>query len=100
MLLRLVGVMNLMLAFDLFYLIFKGENLTYAISLEKLIAFIMGLYSNMYRPISLKLGVMIETTKFYILISVWMTVTVIQGHSCVWGDGDVVSIYCTFKYQF
>ena len=26
---------------------------------------------------------MIKTTKLYILISVWVTLTVIQGHSCI-----------------
>ena len=38
------------------------------------------LYSDIYR-ISFKLGLMIETTKFYILILVWMTLVFIQGHS-------------------
>ena len=38
-----------------------------------------GLYSDIYSLISFKLGVMIETTELYILISVWMTLTFIQG---------------------
>ena len=43
------------------------------ISLEKL------LYSDIYRPISFKLGFTIKTMKFYILV----TLTFIQGHSCI-----------------
>ena len=39
----------------------------------------VGLYSYIYGPISFKLGVMIMTTKFYVLIAVWMTLTFIQG---------------------
>ena len=35
--------------------------------------FTLGLYFDIYRPISFKLDMMIETTKLYILISVWMT---------------------------
>ena len=40
-----------------------------------------GLYSDIYRPISFKLGVMIETTKFCSLISVWVTLIFIQNNS-------------------
>ena len=43
----------------------------------------IGLYSDIYKPISFKLGVKIETTKLYILISVWITVIFIQDHSCM-----------------
>ena len=39
--------------------------------------------NNVYRPISFKLDMMIETTRLYILISVWMILTFIQGHSCM-----------------
>ena len=40
--------------------------------------FNIGLYSDIYRQISFKHGIIIETSKFYILISVWMTLTFIQ----------------------
>ena len=47
------------------------------------------LYSDMYR-LSFKLGMLMETMKLYILISVtfskgpvWMTLTFIQDHSCM-----------------
>ena len=58
-------MMNLILSLFLVDLIFKGENSTYE---EK--NFNVGLYSDIYRPISFKLGMMIETTKLYILISI------------------------------
>ena len=41
----------------------------------------VGLHSDIYRPISFKLGMMVEITGLYILISVWMTLTFFQGHS-------------------
>ena len=41
------------------------------------------LYSHIYRAISFKLDIMVETTELYILISVWITLTGIQGHSCI-----------------
>ena len=43
----------------------------------------IGLYSDIYRVISFKLGVMVGTTMLYILISVWMTMAVIKSHSCM-----------------
>ena len=76
--LRHVSVMNLMLI--LFRPLFKGENSTSVILLKQ--TFKIGLYSDMYRPISFKLG-MIKTTMLYILISDWMTLTFIQGRSCM-----------------
>ena len=42
--------------------------------------FNIGVYSHIYRQISFKLS---NTTKFYIFISVWMTLPFIQGHSCI-----------------
>ena len=36
-----------------------------------------------FRLVSLKLGVTIDTFKLYILISVWITLAFIQGHSCM-----------------
>ena len=41
------------------------------------------LHSDIYRSICFKLCMMVETTKLYILISVWMTLTVIRGHCCI-----------------
>ena len=43
----------------------------------------VGVYSDIYRPISFKLFMMIRTINPYILISVWMTLTFIQGNSCI-----------------
>ena len=45
--------------------------------------FKIGLYSDIYIPISFKLGMMIRISKLYILVSVWMSLTFIQGHSCM-----------------
>ena len=42
--------------------------------------FSISLYSDIYGPISFRLGLMIGTTKLYVLISVWMALTVIKGH--------------------
>ena len=42
--------------------------------------FNIGLFSDIYRPISIKLSIILETTRHYVLISVWMTLTFIQGH--------------------
>ena len=42
--------------------------------------FNIGLYSDSFIQISFQLGKMIETTKLYGLISVWMTLIFIQGH--------------------
>ena len=47
----------------------------YGISFKK--NFNIGLYSYIYRSISFRLGVMLETTKLYVLISVWVTLTFI-----------------------
>ena len=54
--------------FSIIHSIFQGENPAY-MSLY----FNVGLYSHIYKLISFKLGMMIEITKLYILISVWMT---------------------------
>ena len=43
----------------------------------------VGLYSDIYRAISFKLFMRIGNTKLCILISVWMTLIFIQGHSCM-----------------
>ena len=41
------------------------------------------MYSDIYRPISFKLFIRVESTELYILISVWKTLTSIRGHSCI-----------------
>ena len=89
-----------------FYLVhwtFKGENPTYMISLksnnnnnENPVT--VCLYWDIYRSISFTLGLMIETIKFYILISVWMTLTFIHGHSCIRNNNLIIR--CTFKCRF
>ena len=70
-----------------FYLIhwmFKGESLLtwFSCSKRKKKKENVGFYLDIYRPMFFKLGRMIETTKLYILISVWMTLT-FSSHSCV-----------------
>ena len=43
----------------------------------------VGLCSDIYRAISYKLSMMIDTTELYCLIPVWMTWIFIQGHCCM-----------------
>ena len=43
----------------------------------------VGLYSDIYRPISFKRGKMVETTELYSLMPVWMILAVIQVHCCI-----------------
>ena len=45
--------------------------------------FTISVISCSYKLISFKLCMMIEAIKLYILISVWMILTFIQGHSCM-----------------
>ena len=45
-----------------------------------------------------KLSMMIQVTKFYILISVWMTLTFIQGCGCMRNE-KLVPFSHKFKYQ-
>ena len=59
-----------------------------------------GLYSDNYRPISFKLGAMIVTPKLYILISVWVTLTFSQGHSCMRNQKLQCPFSPKFKYWF
>ena len=85
LLLRLVGVMNLILVFS--WPFNKGENPTYMIlfvwGFFMFLSLDIDLYSDIYRLVSFKLSMTIETTQLYIFISVWMTFTFIQGHSCM-----------------
>ena len=50
---------------------FKGENPAYVILSKNKIN--IGLYSDIYRPTSFKLGIITEPTKIYILMSVSMS---------------------------
>ena len=43
-------------------------------------AFNIGLRSDAYEPISFKQGMMLEMTKLFVLIPVWITLTLPQGH--------------------
>ena len=54
--------------------VFKGEVIL------KNILFSIGLCSDAYEPISFKLGMMIDAAKLYFLKSVWMILSVSQGH--------------------
>ena len=82
-LLRLVSVMNLTLLLS-HHLIYKGENLIRVILLlKKKPNFDVGFCSDIYTPNSFKHCVMIEITMLYILMSVWITLTFIQAHSCM-----------------
>ena len=71
-------------SFYLVHSIFKVENPIYVISSkkQKQKTWSFDLYSDIYRLISFKFSMAIETTKLYILILVWMTLTFSQGHSC------------------
>ena len=69
LLLSLVGVMNLILILLRPVDIQGREPYLYNV-IEKNVK--IGFYSYICRPISFKLGLMIETTKLYIFISVWM----------------------------
>ena len=77
-----VGVMYLLLMFCVSS-IFKGDSLTYVICTPQKkknpLRLACKLYSDIYRPTSSKLSVMIKTTKLYIVISFWMTLTFIKG---------------------
>ena len=87
-LLRLISVVNLnsrvvlfiqysryriLLTYDFFFFFFKY-------------IYNIGSHSDIYRPISFKFSMMIKTTKLYSSISVWMTLTFIQGLSCIWNQ--------------
>ena len=54
------------------------------------------LYSDIYRLTSFKLGIVIGTTILYVLISVWMTFTFIQGDSCMRNQ----KLKCPFSQKF
>ena len=47
-----------------------------------------------------QLGMMIETTELYIFISLWMTLTIVQGHSCIRNEKLLCPMSHKFKYRF
>ena len=71
----------------------KERNLVMSFRLEN---FGIDLYSDIYRMISLKLDMMIETTKLYIFIRVWMTLTFIQGLGCMRNQSLWCPFYCIY----
>ena len=77
-LLRLVDVMNLkFISFHPFNI--QGREPYLCDFVEKTLTLVcIQTFADQFQ-----LGVMIETAKLYILISVWMTLTVIQSHSCI-----------------
>ena len=62
--------------------------------------FNISLYSDIYECVPFKLGLMIETSELYILTSVWMTLTSIQGHSCMRNQRLWCPFSCKFQYRF
>ena len=78
-LLRLDDVTNLTLILFV-HSILEGENPIYVVSLKTLTLPCIQTFTGWFLS---KVGMMIETTKFYILISVWVTLMFIQGHRCM-----------------
>ena len=77
--LRLVGVMIVILMY-LVHPVFKAEDPTYVISFKKNVTLVCN--KNLQTDF-FKTGNMIETSYFYTLLSVWMTLTFIQDHGCM-----------------
>ena len=83
-LLRLVGMMNPILIWShLFNIEGKEPNSLRFVSSNENKNKSVSLYSDISILISFKLGMMTKISKLYILISVWKTLTFIQGHSCM-----------------
>ena len=97
LLLRTVGVVNLILMLSHLFCV-QGKE-PYFWDFVKKKSFNIGLYSDIYGQISFKLGIMIETTKLYILISVLVTFTFIQGHRCMGNQKLWCQFFCKFEYQ-
>ena len=95
LLLRLAGVINHIVVLSCPFNI-PGRNCPTDMILFKK-NFNFGLYSHICSQISFKLDMMIKTTKLYILISVWMTLTFIQGHSCI---RNKKKLWCPFSCKF
>ena len=85
-------------SFYLIHSIFKGENPAYVISFKNNNS---DVYTDIYRLISSKLGITLETTKLYSSISVWMILTFIHGHNCMRNQKLWCPFSCIFiKYRF
>ena len=70
-------------SFYVIYLIFKRKNPTPMISFRNLWCLLVFRHLHLQTDFFFRLGMMIETTKLYILISGSMTLIFIQGHSCM-----------------
>ena len=79
MLLRFVGVMKLIL---LCPFSIQGRETYLGDVVEKKTTTLACIHSFEDQFLS-NFGIMIKTTNLYILISVWMTLTFIYGHSCM-----------------
>ena len=73
--LRIFGVMNVIFILSCSFNIQGREHYLHDFVENN---FNVGFYLNIDRPIPFKFGMMIVTTKFYILISVWMTWTLFK----------------------
>ena len=62
--------------------------------------FNFGLLTDIYRWISFKLGAMIDTTKVYSFIPVWIALTFIQGFSWIRKQKLLLSFSCKFLNPF
>ena len=73
-------------SFYLIHSIIKGSggrgSPTYVMLVKKMLT-LACVQTLFYWPISFRLGLMIKTTRLSILLSVWMTLTFTQGHSCM-----------------
>ena len=71
---------------------FNGENYTSVISLKRIVM-LACLWISMDQ-FCFKLSIIIETTKLYTLIPVWMTMMFIQGYSCMRNQ----KLLCSFSH--
>ena len=77
---------------------FKGENSAEVIFWKKTMFNII-MCQDTFEPICFKLGMMLNTTKLYILIPVWMTLMFIQGHRVTGNLEFVESICCQVAWS-
>ena len=90
-LLRFVSVINLIFISSCPFVVHGREPYLYYFVWKQNLN--VGLFSDIWRPIYFKLGMMIRTTKLYMLIPVWITLTFIQGHSCIRNSKTSVSLF-------
>ena len=57
----------------------------------------IGLQLDIYRPISFKLGMVMDTTELHSMTPVWNTLTPIEGHVCMKKLGLLCSFSCKFQ---